>query len=264
MNSENKTITLTFGDVGENHVGMEKIGKLAEDGYTLKDLKKFQKFFKDNNCETELVFLHKELKGITKISDNKAYLLKVKNGVDCLLAESEKNSNDIFKEQTLLEPDKKAFMYGRVVNKIARYNLCFGNKSQKAEYEKGKGTIIAFNKVPLTNHIKNKLEELDSRQQFICEGNYYYDVDKCYISEHGDSERRKVIGIRLGESFPLFYQWYYQGKPVGNRLKFIFNSGDIYFMSAKAVGYDWKSKSKYTLRHAAGLEKNIKKNKFSN
>ena len=30
------------------------------------------------------------------------------------------------------------------------------------------------------------------------------------------------------------------------------NHGDIYIMSEKAVGYDWKMSSIYTLRHAAG------------
>ena len=31
--------------------------------------------------------------------------------------------------------------------------------------------------------------------------------------------------------------------------------GDMYIMSEKATGFDWKSKSKYTLRHAAGCQK---------
>lgn len=33
------------------------------------------------------------------------------------------------------------------------------------------------------------------------------------------------------------------------------NDGDIYVMSDKAVGYDWKKKTINTLRHAAGAEK---------
>jgi len=33
----NETITLTWGDQGENHVGLEKIGFAADDGFTLDD-----------------------------------------------------------------------------------------------------------------------------------------------------------------------------------------------------------------------------------
>ncbi len=70
------------------------------------------------------------------------------------------------------------------------------------------------------------------------------------------TERKKVIAIRLGETIPLHYQWYYKSEPVGPRI--IFNNihhGDIYIMSEKATGFDWKKKNSYTLRHAAGSEK---------
>jgi len=32
------TITITFGDRAENHVGMQKIGQLAENGFSIQDL----------------------------------------------------------------------------------------------------------------------------------------------------------------------------------------------------------------------------------
>ena len=32
------TVTLTFGDQAENHVGMQKIGKLADSGFDYNDL----------------------------------------------------------------------------------------------------------------------------------------------------------------------------------------------------------------------------------
>ena len=32
------------------------------------------------------------------------------------------------------------------------------------------------------------------------------------------------------------------------------NSGDVYIMSDKAVGFDWKRSSLLTLRHAAGKD----------
>jgi hypothetical protein len=54
---------------------------------------------------------------------------------------------------------------------------------------------------------------------------------------------------------PFCYQWYRNGAPVGERIKFELNGGDVYAMSEKAVGTDWKSKKILTLRHAAGCDK---------
>jgi hypothetical protein len=64
-----------------------------------------------------------------------------------------------------------------------------------------------------------------------------------------------VIGLRFGESMNLCYQWYYQTKAVGKKYVIELHSGDLYIMSSKAVGNDWKKKNIYTLRHAAGCTK---------
>jgi hypothetical protein len=75
------------------------------------------------------------------------------------------------------------------------------------------------------------------------------------IGMHGDTERRKVFGVNLGniERY-LVFQWYLKSESVGDRCEIKLKNGDCYIMSAKAVGYDWKSRSKLTLRHGAGLQ----------
>jgi hypothetical protein len=47
------------------------------------------------------------------------------------------------------------------------------------------------------------------------EGNYYYNNNQCGIGYHGDTESRRVIGIRLGASLPLHFQWYHRNRPIG-------------------------------------------------
>jgi len=91
----------------------------------------------------------------------------------------------------------------------------------------------------------------------VAEGNRYFDVTKCGISFHGDGERKVVIALRLGASMPLHYQWFRNGKPIGSRVELTISHGDIYIMSDKAVGHDWrKTKDGLpTLRHAAGCAK---------
>ena len=47
MDSIGEVISLTFGDSGENHVGMEQIGVMVEpgEGFNLEDFKQYRKIF---------------------------------------------------------------------------------------------------------------------------------------------------------------------------------------------------------------------------
>lgn len=251
------TMTLTFGDVAENHAGMQQIGSKASEGFTNDELNIIRNNFEKNGYLVETIDLIPK-KSIGKLEFESASILLIKNGVDALLPKG-KTATDLHKEQASLEHDTKAFMYGRVVNKRARYNLCFSEKSQKPDYVHKKGRVIAFDDVPLTNHIREHLVSYMGKktEHMQLEGNYYYDKTKCGIGFHGDTERRLVIGIRLGATLPLHYRWFYKNKDVKGIEPFVITPehGDIYVMSDKATGYDWKSSSKPTLRHAAGCNK---------
>ena len=61
--------------------------------------------------------------------------------------------------------------------------------------------------------------------------------------------------MRLGNSMPLYYQWYLNSKPVGTKLKIDLDGGDLYIMSEVAKGITWNKKDVFTLRHAAGCDK---------
>lgn len=256
----NKALTLTFGEQAENHVGMQKIGKLAEHGFTIEDMQFVRQRFLDMGCLDCNIYNLKEMSGICdpaileKMED--AFVLIARRGVDYLLRDIGRDRITMFQEQNNLTPDSKAFMYGRVVNKVARHNLCFSEEAQEPDYENKKGRVVAFRDVPETLYVKERLEGLFRiNESFVGEGNYYYDVRKCGIGFHGDSERKKIVAVKLGEVVPLHYQWFYNRLPVGNRIELFSGDGDVYIMSEKATGCDWKSSRKYTLRHAVGCPK---------
>lgn len=95
-------------------------------------------------------------------------------------------------------------------------------------------------------------------KNLIVEGNKYIDVKKNGIGPHGDTERVVVACFRIGESMPMKFGWFHKSSLVGKTLTVTVPGGGLYFMSEKATGYDWKSRSKYTLRHAAGCDKYLK------
>jgi hypothetical protein len=250
----NETYTITFGDCAENHKNMQLIGKIHDKGFDRDDLIKFKKWFRRKRFVVELYNLKKILPDELINEAENAHILIIRNGLNAFV-----NPNDFHNEQTHLEKDKKALMYGRVVNKYARHNLCFADETQEPNYEEGKGRIFAFDDLPLLNKVRNKLFKLTG-DKLVAEGNYYYDLKRCGIGYHGDMERRKVIAVRTGATFPICYNWFYKGIPIGENIKFNLNHGDIYFMSDKATGNDWKKKNIMTLRHAAGVDKFIKIN----
>ena len=139
-----------------------------------------------------------------------------------------------------------------MLTKKARHNLCFGPQSQEADYENKKGTIVSYSDVPILDSIRIRLRQLLQLQDLVAEGNKYYNINECGIGFHGDTERRIVIGVRVGATIPLHYQWFQNFKPIGDRVEILLDHGDVYFMTEKAGGNDWKKKLIVTLRHAAG------------
>jgi hypothetical protein len=250
-------ITLTFGDCAENHVGMQKIGTLSSNGFTRKDLDTFAEIVAPKPTPLAEIELWKlpltpkkdEILLVEPDVCTDAYVLIIRGGCRLFV-----DPDRLQRELKNLDWDKKAKMRGRVVNKLARYNLCFGEESQEPDYENGKGRIYAYNDLKYLNKLKKGIDKTFV-EDLQCEGNLYYDIERCGIGFHGDSERRKVIAIRLGETIPLVYQWFYKGNPVGEPIKFDIHHGDIYIMSEKAVGTDWKKRNTPTLRHAAGSKK---------
>ena len=242
-----EVITLTIGDCAENHIHNQQLGKTlpAGQGFTRGDLENIQKKIPTAEIIT--------LSSLPEHSD--ACVLVIRNGIDLLIGENGKKL--MYEEQTKLNWDTKVKMYGRVVNKHARHNLCYDTEPQEPNYEEGKGRIIALKDVPNLTKLMDKLKEIvgEKFENLKVEGNRYYS-EKCGIGYHGDTERVRVCGIRLGTyGTPIHYQWFHEGEPVGDRITIPLNPGDIYFMNEKAVGTDWKRKKIYTLRHAVGADK---------
>ena len=251
-----KTITLTFGDQAENHVGMQKMGTPIKNGFDIDDMQEIKAAFEKAGCDCNLIKLEDLLPESVDKTNLSAHVLIIHDGVSVLL--TNKTADDLQNEQENLTPDTKALMYGRVVNKSARHNLCFSNTAQEPDYENGRGRIYSFSDVPLLDKIRKKIKKFvgDKAENIVAEGNYYYDISKCGIGYHGDTERKIVIAIRLGETIPLQYQWFNKNKPIGDPIKLNnIGHGDVYIMSEKATGNDWKKSSLYTLRHAAGCPK---------
>jgi hypothetical protein len=194
-----------------------------------------------------------------------AAVMILRGGVNIFLG-TERGADWVLQEQISLKPYWDTQYYDtrrqKVLNKHARHNLCFASFDQAPNYPEGQGRVIDFNHVYYTRSIRDRLPYLfgPKATNLLCEANYYNDVYRdSYIGFHGDKERLRIIGCRFGQTMPFYFQWFYQNKAIGEKVQINLNHGDIYIMSQKAVGNDWKRSSQYTLRHAAGFEGVLKK-----
>jgi hypothetical protein len=250
MNSELKKVyTITFGDVAENHAKMQKIGTLHERGYSVEQLRNIQEKLTGYGLTTEMVDLNVGFD--EKFSEAK--VLVIRRGAQFIL--SEETTDGLMAENDNLTMDKKALMKGRVVNKVARWNLCFAEEDQEPNYEDGKGRVVAWKHIPRMSRIRQVISEWTEDVLLNGEANYYYDISKCGIGFHGDGERRKVFAVRMGETMPIYFKWFQNSQQVGDPFEVVLNDGDMYIMSEKAVGFDWLKKKIPTLRHSTGCSK---------
>jgi hypothetical protein len=254
MNETKETITITFGECAENHVGMQQLGHRAESGIQVSDLQDLRRVFEENGFKCQLVNLNAKLP--IEIEVEQAAVLVVRDGVRAFGLDPDV----MFEKLKSLQWDKTMFSakHGGEVNKLARHNICISTTSQKADIKNKKGTVYSFDDLPDIKTMKEMLEDsFDHRFMLFAEGNRYYDVSKCGIGLHGDSERKVVVAARFGASMKLVYKWFHNSTCISNPTVLELGHGDVYFMSEKATGWDWKKHSQVTLRHAAGCKKYI-------
>jgi hypothetical protein len=248
-NMDNKVYTITYGDVAENHARMQKIGDLHDRGYSIEMLNALQSKLEGYGLTTQMVNLNDDRDD----SFEEASVLVIRKGAQFILGEED--TQGLVGENDALTMDKQALMRGKVVNKHARWNLCFAEEDQEPDYQDGKGRVVSWRRLPRMSRIRQVISEWTEDVLLNGEANYYYDISKCGIGFHGDAERRKVFAVRMGQSMPLYFKWFQNSEPLGEPIEIQLHDGDMYIMSEKAVGFDWLKKKTPTLRHATGCAK---------
>lgn len=190
LSSYSSCITITFGDQAENHVGMEKLGKMAAEGFSLAELKEARAKFEERGAVCELLDLRDALcETEHEARAPEAAVLIVRGGANVLLEKGGKSAKDMYEEQNKLGWDTKFYNTRpkKTQNKRARYNLCFSTFDQAADFDRGKGTVVSFDRLPCLSLVRNSLPDFlgAKAKGLVAEGNKYYDVTKCGIGYHG-------------------------------------------------------------------------------
>jgi alkylated DNA repair dioxygenase AlkB len=249
---------LTLGEQSEIHVGCQIHGSgLAKEGFTVRELEKVRDTM---GASARLVMLS-DLLPMEKRTENEAAVLHIKDGIR-LLMEDATYADRMLTEQRAVEYDKFYFdrRRRRKLQKRARHNAVFGDAHVTASEDYKQSTVIAFGEVPLFEKLRLRLPEfMGAKAKLLqAEGNHYHH-EKAGIGWHGDSERNIVISCSLGRSTVLRFHWRSPGcSEVSSAITdFKIDHGDIYIMSEKTTGHDWRMRSRYRLVHAAGAKQYV-------
>ena len=238
-------LTHTFSECVENHAGMQMIGHKRPRGFS----------------EEHLEACRDAHGGVIHRLEHQGHVASVwvfRGGVDKLLAGTN-GANELYAESLAQPFDTQYYdpKKRRVFNKHGRQNNCYADQRQEPDIPNGRGTVIAFEDAPVMRRLRAELPKIlgPEADRLYAETNLYKDVRKLQvgIGFHGDTERSLVVGVRLGySSLSLRFQWYHRCKAVSNEHVIPLSHGDIYVMSHKATGGDWRSPSLHTLRHGVG------------
>ena len=254
----NKRYAITFGEVAILHIGGKEYGNgRLSHGFSTKELQKIA----SENDNTEYINLSDKLPNKLR-SDNDAGVLIFRSNNNSkdkkfTLGLNKKEADKLYAEQESINYDTKYWDNRRktTLNKRARYNIVFGKNQIEHSNDYKQNSVIAFSNLKYLNRVRKRLKLIlgDKAKKLNAEGNEYFH-DKSGIGYHGDAERKIVICISLGKPTTLRYHWRLPGssehtlQPIDIKL----NHGDVYVMSEKATGYDWKSRSKVRVVHSAG------------
>lgn len=241
--------TVTFCECAESDRSLKPLGEKAMEGFTLDELNRAEELFKEDGLACELIMLS---------SDDfpPAAVLLVRGGVQHLTGLAQ---DEVMRALTTLPYDSHMIHYGKISNKRARHCNVLADFDQEPDYEAKRSTVVDFKHIPSLQRMRERLPKYlgPKAENMFAEVNKYPSdksgVVKGGIGLHGDAERRLVVAARFGaSSFPLEYRWFKSHKAIGDPIRIEIQPGDVYIMSDKAVGSDWKMSSRFTLRHAAG------------
>jgi alkylated DNA repair dioxygenase AlkB len=246
---------ITFGEVAVLHVGGGQVGEARrERGFSVAELRAVAVRANDLGCEAELVMVSDALPPQLREA-NEAATLVLRDGAQLLLRDVPSALDALLGEQRGVAYDEMFFDRGRLKHKRARHNVVFGPQGRTHSEDYRECTIMPFASVPVLDRFRRALPGLlgDGACGLCAEGNRYF-ARGSGIGFHGDSERKVVICLSLGASSVLRYHWRMPGssehtlQPVDIRV----SHGDVYVMSEKATGWDWRRRSRVRVVHAAG------------
>lgn len=188
-----------------------------------------------------------ELSGIMDPSMEPAGVLVIRNGAELLMnmgGINDSKTDDLCLEYSIFNHDTNEKIHTSV--------------STGVNIDKRK--IKDLSSLYLLNSVRKGIVKLiDNTDQISIDSTTYTNMKEYTMFYRGEKQKSFIIYLQLGVSIPLSYKWYHFGVSVGNEIHIPdLRNGDICIPSYKAMGLDYRSRSKYTIRHSIVDTKTVK------
>ena len=184
-----------------------------------------------------------------------AVVLVIHDGANALTGDPTM-ADTMLRELQALHFDETTLMYGKVVTARSRRNVHFAHEGRSEDMANGQNTVVPWSGVPANAKCLGALtREFGAPDVQSAVANYYPDPKKCGIGWHGDAERRQTIMVRLGAGSdvrPIHFLWCSLGKGIAAPITIELKHGDVMIPCAKAVGTDYRTQTRPTVRHGTG------------
>jgi len=194
-----------------------------------------------------------------------ACVLLIKGGVRWFM-DDPRAADGLFGEQLSLPYEGKFFDKGRTFTRRSYKTLKFGDAPVKRSADYSQPTVYSFGAVP---HLQKFLGSLSKLKASLCSvrGVEYFVSRREKASDggmmacasrlgwHGDHEP-KAVSLSLGHAGILKFSWRLPGTSANfpnSHTEVILEHGDMYLLSEKASGRNWKKRSLLRVVHSSSL-----------
>lgn len=252
---------LIFSDIVSHGPGMQQFGTPVSYGFSNEEMLQMLSMLPKD--QTEMHNLKNFLPNtLYNISDTFVLIIKNffnddSNNILSVLSSSEASDNEFI---TGVNWDKERIHNGKLVNnklcnKLVFYDLNNDFKLPLSLFQ-NIGTIYNYRKIPSLHKVQQIISSSMGTGLFV-EAENFYNLNECYVPMNQEKNKRKNVGLILGNDFPLHFCWYHNQQKCSDIYTINLRHGDLYILSDNAAGFNKESKTKLYLKHGFGYNQNL-------
>lgn len=239
---------LIFSDTVNHGRGMQNFGMTSNSGFKNEDIIRMYSSLDPNTAELHNI---KNILPKTLYEIPDAFILVMRQKL-------KDNADEILPIFNNLLWDSQRLQNGKLVESKINNKLLFCDLNDlellPANFNEKYGTIHNINRMDALMKLY-KIIESNFSSNLYAEGIAFNDLNECYVPMGQEKDKKKIIGLHLGSSFPLNFRWYHKTEKVSDPYQINLNHGDLYIMSEMAAGLNKESKTKLYIKHGHGFNK---------
>lgn len=250
---------LLFCDVANHGDGMQKVGNICDSGFTNENLLRYYQNLTPGKAS---IYNIKDCLPTTLYQIPDCYVLVIKDYFKDQVDEIQKilSTKESSDESgiTGVNWDTERISGLKLLHNKLGNKLIFCELDNNWKYpfspHQNVGTIYNTRFIPSLFSIQRELQNQLGYLPVI-DGTYFYDLNECYTPFHQVKDRKKLVGLGIGETQPLQFRWFHGSTVCSDTMSIPIEHGDLYIISQSAAGIQKEKQTKLYLKYGIGTNK---------